>query len=374
MKNLQRVLAVFIEPTPYVLGFLLELEKTWSGELDVIFLKENHTQDWNITLPVFCTTLSSPAIKTICCIRRQILKNKYSLIHLAGWGNPVCLYLFLFSKAMRIPLSVETDTQLHKNISNWKRAAKYWLYQRPFYPILFKLPSIFLPGGTRQANYLQHYGVAQAKIVVAQMTVDVKGLQEKYSDITLEEKLAFRRQYNVEQDEVVFLFVGRFLDWKGVRELILAFKSLNIPSVRLWLVGNGDLENYVKECAATDCTIHYFGRVEGETLIRIYHAADVFVLPSLAEPWGLVVNEAMAAGKAMIVSDTAGCVDDLIIQNKTGLLVPPQNIPALIDAMALLANSTDLRDKLQIQAKAHISSWSLENEAKNVVRAWELVL
>ena len=374
MKSNQHVLVIFIEPTPYILGFLREVEAKWPGTMDVIFLKENHTQSWNLTLPVSCAIVSAPPIKTIILIRQQINKKRYAIVHIAGWGNLVCLFMFFFARLKRIPLSVESDTQLSTRIPRWKRAVKYGLYQRPLYPILFKLPSIFLPGGTRQAKYLQYYGVTLEKIVLAQMTVDIKGLQQKISNINPEERQVFRQQYHTQQDDVVFLYVGRLLDWKGIRELIEAFNSLNILHVRLWIVGDGGLDDHVNECAQQYPNIQYFGRESGDRLVSIYHAADIFVLPSVAEPWGLVVNEAMAAGNAIIASDNAGCVDDLIIHNKTGLLVPPEDMQALRNAMLQLARSADLRKKLQEQAKVLISTWTLENEANNVVRAWKHIL
>ena len=366
-------LGLFIEPTPYILGFLKELERQWDGQLDIIFLKENHTQDWNVTLPAHSSILSASLFKKVNYLRQQVRKKRYAIIHIAGWGELACLYVLLLAKLKQIPVAMESDTQLQKHIPNWKKTIKQ-TYQRLFYPILFKLPDILLPGGTRQMKYFQHYGVSLDKLVNAQMTVDVQSLQQKTSCIKPEDRVAFRHEYGAQSSDVVFLYVGRFLDWKGIVELIEAFKIMCSPQAKLWLVGNGELENYVQQSAQEIDTIDYFGRASGDQLVEIYYAADVFVLPSFAEPWGLVVNEAMATENALIVSDNAGCVDDLIIHGKTGLIVPAKDVLALTKAMERLANHSIERIELARQAKKHIASWTLENEAKNVIRAWQRVI
>lgn len=370
MKRNQTILVVLIEPTPYMLGLLKVLEFQWSGKIDVCFLKENHTQTWDLHLPKSYTIVSKPLMQSLVYFTSLLTKKKYDLIHLDGWGDLNCLYLILLGRFKRIPLSIGSDTQLSKPISKWKKRIKYWSYQRPFYPLLFKLPSVFLPGGTRQKKYLEHYGVAKEKIVIAQMTVDITALQENIGRITQESRLNFRQTYHANANDVVFLYVGRLLALKRVIELMEVFKNLNHPRAKLWIVGAGVLEDEIAEIARELPNVHYFGREQGSRLIEIYHAADVFVLPSFGEAWGLVINEAMAAGKAVIITEDTGCVDDLIVHGETGLLTPPKDDKALASAMEYLASDDEAREKLAKQAKQHIAPWTLENQARNVVSAW----
>lgn len=369
-----KILAVFIEPTPYILGFIKALEKQYHRPIDVFFLKKNHSQAWNLSLPESYSLLSGSSIKDIATLTHQINQANYALIHLAGWGHLVNLYLLFLGKLKRIPVSIESDTQLSSHEPQWRRQIKYWIYKRPLYRLLFKLPAVFLPGGTRQSLYFQHFGVNPNKIVIAQMTVDVEALQQKCSTLTQADREILRCQYEVAENDVVFLFVARLLPLKGIQELMRVFRIFKQPMTQLWIVGDGELINDVKANVEGLTNMKYFGRQEGEALMHIYHAADVVVLPSYAEPWGLVVNEAMAMGKAVIVSENAGCVDDLIIHNHTGLLIPSKNIPSLAGAIDRLTYDSALRRTLSVQAKKHIASWTLENEAKNVIGAWEGVL
>lgn len=369
MSPTKRVLAIFIEPTPYILGFLQALENQWEGGLDVIYLKENLSQDWKITLPAASEVLPQSLFKSIYKLHKKLTQEDYSLIHIAGWANLACLYALFLGKIKKIPVAIESDTPLNKNKTIWKKVIKNMCY-----PMLFKLPSIFLPGGTRQSKYFQHYGVDVNKLVLTNMTIDVDHIQRAILHIKDEERIALRNNLGALPGNIVFLYVGRFLELKGIKELIEAFKALQASHIKLWLVGSGGLENYIRHAAQTDENIRYIGRESGNRLIQIYYAADVFVLPSNAESWGLVVNEAMATENALIVSENVGCVDDLIIHEKTGLLVPAKNIMALTKAMErLIANPLE-RERLSREAKKHISSWTLANEAKNVIHAWQRVL
>ena len=88
----------------------------------------------------------------------------------------------------------------------------------------------------------------------------------------------------------------------------------------LAVAGDGSLRAHVEAIAAKpDCRVTYLGRLSGDDVLRSYLAADLLVLPSLFEPWGLVINEAMACGLPVIVSDRVGCADDLVRPAETGL-------------------------------------------------------
>ena len=321
-------LMVFIEPTPYILDLLERGFENVDNKWDIVFLTQNLTQNWNLQSRLK-KYLVSPSKKQLTQLYINIaLKRKYRLVHVAGWSHPFILGLILSGRLFLYPVTVETDTPLNQQISVWKKTIKKCVY-----PILFKFPAFFLPGGTRQATYLEHYGVSKQKIMNAQMTVDVEYIKDHVKKISIADRKKLREQYDTQDDDVIFLFVGRLLDWKGIRELIGAFKLLGAKNVKLWIVGDGDLVDEVKLASKKNAKINYLGRMNGDLLWRVYHAADVFVIPSHHEPWGLVVNEAMAAGLPVIATDNVGCVDDLVFNNRQGLIVPSKNTLALCEAM-----------------------------------------
>ncbi|PJB10677.1 MAG: hypothetical protein CO120_03600, partial [Gammaproteobacteria bacterium CG_4_9_14_3_um_filter_38_9] len=188
-------------------------------------------------------------------------------------------------------------------------------------------------------------------------------------DITEREQI--RLQHQAKKNELVFLFVGRLLEWKGIHDLIAAVGLLYDLPVKLWIVGSGELSEEIQLIAKQSQQIVYFGRVSGDLLWRIYHAADVFVIPSHAEPWGLVVNEAMAAGLPIIATKEVGCIDDLVLENYHGMIVPAKNVIALSRAMRDMFAFPDKRKYMAKNASLHIADWTLKNEAQNIISAWE---
>src|SRR4029077_18085376 len=92
--------------------------------------------------------------------------------------------------------------------------------------------------------------------------------------------------------------------------------------LRLVIVGDGSLRALIETVASdADDRVTYLGRLRAADVQRAYLAADLLVLPSLFEPWGLVVNEAMACGLPVIASDRVGCAEDLVRHGQTGLVV-----------------------------------------------------
>src|SRR3990167_5588560 len=170
---------IFNEPTPYILGLLEKGFLNIKSELDIIFLVENVSQSWNINSSVFDFNIARSKEKYILLLRDIFLKRKYKLIHVAGWSRLKILLIILLSRIFFIPVAVESDTPLNSEISVWKKIIKKCLY-----PVLFTFPVFFLPGGMRQANYLNHYGVRSKKIVNAQMTVDIEHIQNSIVTIS----------------------------------------------------------------------------------------------------------------------------------------------------------------------------------------------
>lgn len=360
---------IFIEPTPYILDLLEVGFLGLENKLNIIFLAENFSQNWNLKSNLVNYQVIKSKNQILELLLNIIFKRKYKLIHVAGWSNFLTLSLILLSRVFFIPVTVESDTPLNINTKTYKKIIKKFLY-----PILFKFPKFFLPGGTRQVEYLNYYGVKNNKIINAQMTVNVEKIQKHVSKIDVNQRENLRLKYNASKDDAIFLYVGRLLDWKGIRELISAIGSITDVRAKLWIVGTGELADEVINVAAKTQRISYFGRISTDLLLDIYHAADVFVLPSYWEPWGLVINEAMAAGKPIITTDTVGCVDDLLINHWNGLIIQPKNSSALSKAINFLLKNPDKLMEMADNARAHISSWTLQNEARNMISAWKKVL
>jgi glycosyltransferase involved in cell wall biosynthesis len=115
--------------------------------------------------------------------------------------------------------------------------------------------------------------------------------------------------------------------------------------VRLTLVGSGSLSGALEERLRLTAMppVEVAGHRERDDLASVYADADVFVFPSVSDPWGLVVNEAMASGLPVIVTRAPGAVDDLVVDGQNGRVVSPFDPDALKTAMTELATNSDLR-------------------------------
>lgn len=362
----KKILLVFVEPTPYVLGLVEELYRLKREKLKIFFLKSNMSQDWNLELPSYCHIAPAGFYLRMRAIYKLCVLRKVNLIHVAGWSSLTCLILFFLSRVVSIPLVVESDTQLVKTLPWWKLLIKKMLY-----PLLFRFPVHFMPAGKRQMKYLKYYGVKTRDMSIAQMTVDVALIQNRIKCDNSYHRAIIRKQHGLKGREVVFLFVGRLLDWKGVLELLAAFRALKSESAKLWVVGDGPLQNVIKDYVCKDKRASYFGRMDADEITKIYSAADVLLVPSHSEPWGLVVNEAMAAGTAIIATDQVGCIDDLVIDGGNGFIIEPKNINSLLMAIEVFAVDPLCCEKFSRYSSQYIASWTLENEAKNMVQAWQ---
>jgi glycosyltransferase involved in cell wall biosynthesis len=363
------VLAIYIEPAPYIVSFIEEIRALWPAPVEVGYIDAAHTQAWgyrpngsdDFMLPRGLAGATTE-------LWRRMRTGRYGLVHLAGWGHPVLLLALLIAKANGMLVTMESDTPLMRRPFRWKSLVKLIAY-----PWLFALVSAFLPGGSRQAAYLRRYAVDDRRIYVAQMTVDVDRIRHQ---VSAEPKTEARKRFDIAETETCILYVGRLEPYKGTGDLLEAFRlvSLQTFGVSLLVVGDGSMrfavENEMRACER----LRYPGRLSGNELWSAYKAADMLVLPSHSESWGLVVNEAMAAGLPVIVTDRVGCADDLVHEGITGLIVPADAPAQLAAAIVRLCEDPELRGSLGRNGAELISTWTLHEQAERTIDAWRAAL
>jgi len=168
---------------------------------------------------------------------------------------------------------------------------------------------------------------------------------------------------NPEREEVNtrrFIYVGRISEEKNVALLVDAFK--HVP-YQLVLVGDGDLKSEL-ELKATE-NVKFVGYIDNLKLEAMFTSSDCFILPSLSEPWGLVVEEALTFGLPVIVSNKVGCSGDLI-NAENGIVFDAFNQESLISAMKEIdsnyekfidgAYKYDSKKMAEAQIEAYVSS------------------
>jgi 1,4-alpha-glucan branching enzyme len=171
----------------------------------------------------------------------------------------------------------------------------------------------------------------------------------------------------------IILFVGRLSNRKGVHQLVEAFAKANLDRYKLILVGDGEermsIKRKVNELGIKN-KVKMLGYIPVSLLQKLYAEAEILVLPSIVEPFGIVVLEAMASGCIPIVTKSAG-VAELIENNKDGLLVEPNDVEALCYKIKYLINNSELRRIMAKNARKKAeSSLSWENVAHRVLRVY----
>ena len=120
-----------------------------------------------------------------------------------------------------------------------------------------------------------------------------------------------------------------------------------------------------------DCNnISLVGPLYEQDLLKTYSSADIFVLPSIREPWGLVINEAMASSLPLLVNRNVGCIDDLVFDKRNGIIFDFTNHKYLVESILFLANDKNIRYKMALNSKKTISNWTLKPGIK-IIRKLE---
>lgn len=360
------MLAIYIEPTPYILDLIRVMRELHPElRLRVLFISGDVSQQWG-ELPVVeeLELLSAGRVSSLFRILQEIRGGDFDWLHLAGWGHPLLMAALLLGALFGRRISMESDTQLPFEQGHWKRGIKHM-----FYPALFSLADLLLPGGTRQKAYFRHYGVPEAKIRIAQMTVDVDRIIEISCQVR-EQKDAIRDSLGLSRECTVFIFVGRLEPYKGINLLLQAFGRLELPDIQLLIVGDGSCRALVEAAAASDRRICYEGRRDFSGVVEALAISDVAIVPSFLDQWGLFVNEAMAASLPVVTTERVGCVDDLVQDRVTGIIFPAGDVGELVTTMRSLAADGMLRDRMGRAGRRLISQWRLEDEVGIIVSAW----
>jgi glycosyltransferase involved in cell wall biosynthesis len=229
----------------------------------------------------------------------------------------------------------------------------------------------FVVPGKSSAEYLRTYGVSEEMIFTAPNAVDTQFFAQRAHMIRSDASL-HRRALGLPAR--FFLFSGRLVPEKGIFDLLHAYGALT-PEVRnevgLVFVGDGAARSALLQRAAAinPGSIHLAGFAQRENLAACYALADALVFPTHTDPWGLVVNEAMACGLPVISSAAAGCVADLVESGWNGRVVSAGDTGQLASAMNELARDPELRSLMGGRSRERIQQYSPEAWAAGMASA-----
>jgi glycosyltransferase involved in cell wall biosynthesis len=252
------------------------------------------------------------------------------------------------------------------------------LAKKTFFLILRNLCDGFLAIGTLNAEYYQSYGIAPGRIFSVPYAVDNAFFRDK-AKAAARERESWRRQLGLEAGRTIILFASKLSQVKRGADLLEAYIQMSPDQIReptpyLLFIGEGDQRPSLEKRARSMNwnSIKFLGFKNQTELPRYYDLCDVLVLPSVFEPWGLVINEAMNAGRAVVVSDQVGCGPDLVKNGENGYVFKAGDIAGLRAALdKVLSNPAKCQD-LGRKSLEIIKQWGLEEDVAGLKQALRL--
>jgi glycosyltransferase involved in cell wall biosynthesis len=309
-------------------------------------------------------------------------KKRPDAVWVHGWGSPLkdvpWFPILCLTAARRRGLPVIMRGETHAGCLRGG-SLRQFVHGR-FLRWLFKGISAFLPVGSANREFYRRLGVPEERIFMMPYAVDNEFFRTRCAAAT-PQRGAKRRDLGVAVDAVLLLFVGRLAPEKGIRTLIeatgllVARDDLKVQP-HLVIAGDGPEAAQMKILAdqlAPDC-VTFIGFQNQTELPALYDACDVFVLPSVFEPWGLVVNEVMNAGKPVIVSDRVGAACDLVALGENGWVFPAGDVTALAAALQDACVSGERRVAMGAQSLARINKWDFAADERGLLAALRATL
>ena len=274
---------------------------------------------------------------------QTLMKMKFDIIHSHDFYHASSFYGAIVSRAKRIPFVLtQHNDQLPSKVVN---AFLYSLNSCTLGRYVFFHARKIIALNTAIKAHLVAMGADKNKIEVIPNGVDTQFFSPNRKNL-LETKWGI--------SSPVILFVGRLVEDKGVKYLLQAFSEVvkEIPDARLVIVGKGPQEKELRKLQKSLRLTHVFflGTVATKFMPNIYNGSDVLVLPSIREPFGNVVIEAMATGRPVIGSYVGG-MKDTIVHGVTGFHVQPRNSKQLSRSIIGLLEDESLRKRLGENAR-----------------------
>ncbi len=311
-----KVLIIFVEITSYNIARIRNVYEQCDDILcDYVYCNESISgHKTREILPMNAKILTG----SLLCKLKEIISilrlKKYDFIEINGYSDFLRFFLIQYAKFNKIPYAIETDTQLSLPNNHLKR-----LLKNIYLKYIFHGKNVYgFAGGTRQKDLFGYYGMNTNNIHVLPMTVDIK----QFIEIAKNHKKSFYKEKYGFKDKKVVLYVGRLEAVKNLSLLISAIEKINkkYDDVCCLIIGKGTLKSELEKQCKDSCleNVYFMDYKLMPELAEYYCLADVFVLPSNFEPWGLVVNESLACFTPVVVSDKVGSADDLIQNGVNG--------------------------------------------------------
>lgn len=362
MNSRIKVLYLVNIPAPYMVSYFNELGKLC--DLTVIFEKETSTErdrSWKkykfvnfngIVLKGIATDVDAAFCPQIM---RYLKRGVYDFVFISNMATPTGIVAIEYLRWKKIDYFLESEGGFAKSGKGLKEKFKKH--------IMSKAAGYFstTPIGD---EYFITYGADKEKIVKYPFTsIYEKDILPRI--LTDEEKKCVRSYLGMKEKKII-VSVGRFIPVKGFDVLLKAAGELKTEDVGIYVIGGKEptleYRTIMKDMKLQN--IHFVPFKDKEELDNYYKAADVFVLPTRGDVWGLVINEAMAKGLPIITTEKCIAGMELVKNEENGYIVPVDNTEQLSQKINRIIADKDLRTKMGKNSLKKIVWYTFENMAK----------
>lgn len=291
-----------------------------------------------------------------------------AVVSFVGYNFASFWILLAAAKAHGRPLLLGTDAHEWNpgHAPRWKATVK-----RMVWPRLFRLADVVWVSSSGGMAMMRELGIPAERIALLPSVVgnDWWATHRERAD-----RQAVRRDWGVPEDIPLVLFCGKLQPWKRPQDVLRALASADISQAHLVYVGVGPLQGNLEAEAAKlglAARTQFLGFRNQSQLPPIYSAADILVLPSAYEAFGLVVNEAMLCGCPVVVSDRVGAKYDLVREGETGFVYPCGDVESLAAILREVLPDRDRLLRMGQAARRRMEAWSPLEYVEALVEAIE---
>lgn len=347
-------------PAPYRVSFFNELGKYCN--LTVLFERDfahNRESSWldksaDNYKQVFLKGVSMGNGKIICVeVLKWLRKGKFDVVVVGGYSTPTHILAMLYMRLLKKGFILSVDGGFVKNDQFSKKFFKRYLVSSA---------SIWLSTGRETDKFLIHYGAKEERVYRYPFTSLMN--EDILNDIpTIIEKKRIREKLGISESKMI-ISVGQFIYRKGFDVLLNAAKLID-KDIGIYIIGGNPTPDYIshKEKMKLE-NVHFIGFKSKEELKKYYMAADLFVLPTREDIWGLVINEAMANGLPVITTDKCIAGLELIENDENGFIVPVEDDRILASRIKQIFESESRREEMGRTSLSKIQKYTIENMVK----------
>ncbi|MFZ6017580.1 MAG: glycosyltransferase family 4 protein [Nitrospirota bacterium] len=304
----------------------------------------------------------------------EIKHQKPDAVILQAWTDLTWWLAMFAALRFKIPFFLMTDANALNETEKpqWERLIRRVLLGKIFFPLC----SGFLCSGKLNKELYLIHNAAEARLFPFRYSWGYDSFLQVANQLK-PQRNQIREQLGIPKNFFVILFSGRLHEMKRPFDLLEAYSRLDFHNKALVFVGDGELRRSLQKNVITHNFeyIFFFGFQRRDEIAKFYAAADLLVLPSSAETWGIVVNEAMCFSLPVIVSGKVGAAADLIKHGENGFVFPCGDVEALVYCIRhIMELPEDKRLAMGAKSLSLIQQWCAFKPDEALVEILDTVL